>query len=96
MFRHEAPDDDLAARVDQLMVDVLVDDERERLDGLRARLSPDFVYVGPDAVFDGAEGLRPSPATVTTGASRPPCAGPRRSTSTSAGSGSPGREWSGT
>ena len=39
------------------MVDVLVSDERERLDGLRARLSPDFVYVGPDAVFDGADGL---------------------------------------
>ena len=57
MFRHDLPDDDLPARVDQLMVDVLVGDERERMDGLRARLSPDFVYVGPDAVFDGAEGL---------------------------------------
>ncbi len=28
------------------MVDVLVEDEGERLDGLRDRLSPDFVYVG--------------------------------------------------
>jgi hypothetical protein len=29
--------------VDHLMVDVLVDDERDRLDSLRARLSADFV-----------------------------------------------------
>jgi hypothetical protein len=57
MFGHDAHNDDLSARVDHLMVDVLVDDERARLDGLRARLSPDFVYVGPDAVFDGADGL---------------------------------------
>jgi hypothetical protein len=57
MFRHDAHDDDLSARVDHLMVDVLVDGERERLEGLRARLSPDFVYVGPDAVFEGADGL---------------------------------------
>jgi hypothetical protein len=57
MFRRDQHDGDLAARLDHLMVDVLVADERERLDGLRSRLSPDFVYVGPDAVFDGADGL---------------------------------------
>jgi hypothetical protein len=57
MFRHDQGDEDLALRLDQLMVAVLMADERERLDGLRARLSPDFVYVGPDAVFDGADGL---------------------------------------
>src|SRR5580692_2578412 len=57
MFRHDQRDEDLALRLDQLMVAVLMADERERLDGLRSRLSPDFVYVGPDAVFDGADGL---------------------------------------
>ena len=57
MFRHDVPEDELSARVDHLMVDVLVEDEHDRLDELRARLSPDFVYVGPDAVFDGADGL---------------------------------------
>jgi hypothetical protein len=57
MFRHDASEADLAARLDHLMADVLLEDEDERLDRLRARLSPDFVYVGPDAVFDGAEGL---------------------------------------
>lgn len=39
------------------MVEVLAADEQERLEALRTRLAPDFVYVGPDAVFDGAEGL---------------------------------------
>jgi hypothetical protein len=57
MFRRDPPAEDLAARVDHLMVDALAADEDEGLDGLRARLSPDFVYVGPDAVFDGADGL---------------------------------------
>jgi hypothetical protein len=57
LFWHDPRDDDLSALVDHLMTDVLVEDERDRLDGLRARLSPDFVYVGPDAVFDGADGL---------------------------------------
>lgn len=32
-------------------------DDRDRLDRLAEHLAPDFVYVSPEAVFDGAEGL---------------------------------------
>jgi len=56
MFRHDH-EEDLTARVDRLMVAVLASDDRQRLAALTARLSADFVYVGPDAVFDGAAGL---------------------------------------
>jgi hypothetical protein len=56
MFGHDAPTD-LTARVDHLMIDVLVEDERQRLVGLRACRSPDFVYVRPDGVLDGADRL---------------------------------------
>src|ERR1700728_3341952 len=57
MCRRDQHEEDLAARLDRLMAAVLLADERERLGGLRARLSPNFVYVGPDAVFDGVDGL---------------------------------------
>jgi hypothetical protein len=95
MARHDEDDDDLTARLDQLMVDLLVGDESERLEGLRARLASDFVYVGPDAVLDGADGLSETFAAPATTATSPPrCVAPVRSTGTTAGSGSPGREWS--
>jgi hypothetical protein len=88
--------DDLPARVDHLMVDVLVDDEHERMDELRARLSPDLVDVGPDAVLDSADAVSQAfAATALIAAWRSPCIGAVRSTCTTAGSGTPGREWSG-
>jgi hypothetical protein len=72
MFGHDAPTD-LTARVDHLMIDVLVEDERQRLVGLRACRSPDFVYVRPDGSSTAPTGCaRRSSATATTAASRPP------------------------
>lgn len=47
----------MAARIDALMEGVFIRDQRERLDRLAEDLSPDFVYVSPSAVADGAEGL---------------------------------------
>jgi hypothetical protein len=47
----------VAQRVDHLMEAVFVADDRDRLARLAEHLAPDFVYVSPEAVFDGAEGL---------------------------------------
>jgi hypothetical protein len=47
----------VADRIDQLMVTVFIADERERNQRLAEHLAPDFVYVNPRAVFEGASGL---------------------------------------
>ena len=47
----------VAQRIDHLMEAVFVADDRDRLARLAEHLAPDFVYVSPEAVFDGAEGL---------------------------------------
>jgi hypothetical protein len=47
----------LAQRIDHVMEAVFVADDRDRLARLAEHLAPDFVYVSPEAVFDGAEGL---------------------------------------
>jgi hypothetical protein len=47
----------LSERIDHVMAAVLVSDEHERTERLRDHLAPGFVYVGPDAVFEGVEGL---------------------------------------
>jgi hypothetical protein len=39
------------------MVAVFIADDRERLQRLAEHLAPDFVYVNPRAVFEGALGL---------------------------------------
>ena len=39
------------------MLDVFILDDRERLPRLREHLAPDFVFVSPSAVADGAQGL---------------------------------------
>jgi hypothetical protein len=47
----------LADRIDRLMIAVLLADDRERIPLLAEHLAPDFVYVHPTAVAEGAEGL---------------------------------------
>ena len=49
--------DDVAQRVDRLMEAVFSPDPDTRLARLADNVTADFVYVGPDGVFDGAEGL---------------------------------------
>jgi hypothetical protein len=39
------------------MLDVFVPEERERIARLEEHLAPDFVFVSPAAVFEGAQGL---------------------------------------
>lgn len=57
MFRrHHAPLT-LGQRIDELMVAVLIHDDVIRLERLAAQVAPDFVYMSPQAVVDGAEGL---------------------------------------
>ena len=57
MFRRDHRAEALAARIDHLMEAVFVADDRERLTRLADHLAADFVYVSPEAVFDGAQGL---------------------------------------
>jgi hypothetical protein len=57
VFRRDHRAESLAARIDHLMEALFVADDRERLDRLADHLAPDFVYVSPEAVFDGAAGL---------------------------------------
>jgi hypothetical protein len=57
VFRRDHRAEALAARIDHLMEAVFVTDDRERLARLADHLAPDFVYVSPEAVFDGAQGL---------------------------------------
>jgi len=47
----------VAARIDALMEGVFIRNDRERLERLAENLSPDFVYISPSAVVDGAQGL---------------------------------------
>lgn len=39
------------------MIAVFIGDERDRIDKLSAHLAPDFVYISPGAVVEGAQGL---------------------------------------
>jgi hypothetical protein len=39
------------------MVAVFIDDDGERLEKLAEHLAPDFVYISPQIVVEGAEGL---------------------------------------
>jgi len=56
VLRHHHPLT-LTERIDQLMAAVFIADERERISRLAEHLAPDFVYVNPSAVVEGAEGL---------------------------------------
>lgn len=47
----------LSDRIDELMLDVFVPDEHERIQRVAEHLAPDFVFVSPTAVFEGARVL---------------------------------------
>jgi hypothetical protein len=57
MFRRHPQEDSLADRIDDLMVAVFIGNERERLDKLAEHLASDFVYISPQTVVEGAQGL---------------------------------------
>ena len=57
MFRRDHHAESVSMRIDHLMAAVFVSDEADRLTQLAEHLAEDFVYVGPDGVFDGASGL---------------------------------------
>ncbi len=57
MLRHHHHPDSVAERVDQLMSGVFVRDDHERAQRLAEHVTVDFVYVSPDAVYDGVGGL---------------------------------------
>src|SRR5580704_14789907 len=52
---HEA--EDVATRIDHLMEAVFKEDDDVRIERLARHLAPDFVYVSPEAVFEGPSGL---------------------------------------
>jgi hypothetical protein len=57
MFRRHHDPETLADRIDQLMMAVMNHQDRERLETLAHHLAPGFVYLSPQAVVEGAEGL---------------------------------------
>jgi hypothetical protein len=57
MFRRHHDPESLADRIDQLMVAVFTADDRERVEILAVNMAPDFVYISPQTVVEGPEGL---------------------------------------
>jgi hypothetical protein len=57
MFRRAHHVENVSQRVDRLMAAVFVADPDTRMARLAQDLAADFVYVGPDGVFEGADGL---------------------------------------
>jgi len=57
VFGHDHRAEDIAERIDHLMTAVFVADDTDRLQPLTRHLPSDFVYVSPQAVFEGAAGL---------------------------------------
>jgi hypothetical protein len=57
LFRHHHHPETVAERIDQLMVAVFSRDELTRVAQLAQHLAPDFVYISPGAVVEGAPGL---------------------------------------
>jgi hypothetical protein len=57
VFRHDHQDEELAERIDHLMLGVFVVDDHERMESLSRHVAADFVYVTPEAIFEGPEGL---------------------------------------
>lgn len=57
MFRHDHEDEQVAERIDHVMAAVFVADEGARTEALTRHVAPDLIYVSPEAVFEGPEGL---------------------------------------
>jgi hypothetical protein len=56
VHRHHHPRE-LTERIDALMVAVFMADPVERMERIGELVARDFVYISPQAVYDGAEGL---------------------------------------
>jgi hypothetical protein len=57
VFGHDHEDEQIAERIDHLMAAVFVVDESRRMEALTRHVAADLVYVSPEAVFEGAQGL---------------------------------------
>lgn len=57
MFGHGHENEEIAERIDHLMVAVFTTDETERTDALTRHVASDLVYVTLEAVFEGPAGL---------------------------------------
>lgn len=57
MFGQNHRAEDVATRIDHLMEAVFVADDEARQESLGRHIAPDFVYVTPEAVFEGSAGL---------------------------------------
>jgi hypothetical protein len=57
MFRSDHRAEDVATRIDHLMEAVFGGDDRARLESLDRHLAATFVYISPEAVFEGPAGL---------------------------------------
>jgi hypothetical protein len=57
VFGHDHEDEQIAERIDHLMVAVFVADRHHRMEALTRHVAPDLVYVSPEAVFEGPAGL---------------------------------------
>jgi hypothetical protein len=57
VFGQDHTAEDVATRVDHLMEAVFSDDEQARLASLRRHVGANFVYISPEAVFEGPVGL---------------------------------------
>jgi hypothetical protein len=57
MFRHDHQNEAIAERIDHLMAALYVADDDERLEALTRHVAPDLVYITPEAVFEGIDGL---------------------------------------
>jgi hypothetical protein len=54
--RHHSPES-VAECIDHLMAAVFIRDDQERMERLILHVAPEFVYISPRAVVDGAQGL---------------------------------------
>ncbi len=57
VFGQDHKAEDIATRIDHLMDAVFREDVDERVASLHRHVTPDFVYITPEAVFEGPEGL---------------------------------------
>jgi len=57
VFGPDHSTESIATRIDHLMEAVFVEDDGTRLERLARHVAPNFVYISPEAVFDGPAGL---------------------------------------
>jgi hypothetical protein len=57
VFGRDHDDEEVAERIDHLMTAVFVADEHDRMEALRRHVAADVVYVSPEAVYEGPQGL---------------------------------------